>query len=426
MLDIFTPVKAAIVYNTDNRKTLAQIKAELNCDYLINGGFFVNDTKRADYFSPVMWLVLNGKTISKHEENGTVINDWGFTVTNDGEPLMRTDRGGDYLSLIPLLKDGKKLQRSIKPDVARPAARSAVGWTKDGKIILLVTRDAITREALQDSLLASGAVDALMCDGGDSAQGIFPKSSILTSRRVPTLLAFWTHQEPTLTDQQKVIELARSQVGVVESPKNSNNVKYNTWYYGRQVSGSAYPWCMVFVQWVFANSGIGALPYKTASCSALLNWYEKNHPDQVHSVPKAGDIVIYDWGHTGIVTEVISSAAIKAVEGNTSPTIVGSQDNGGGVYERSRMRSKVSAYIRPYKESVEKVNVSLNVLRRGSKGDQVRTLQQLLNANGYSCGTPDGDFGSNTEKALKKWQSARGLQSDGVCGQASWNALLGA
>ena len=50
-----------------------------------------------------------------------------------------------------------------------------------------------------------------------------------------------------------IVATALAEVGVKESPKNSNNVKYNTWYYGHPVHGSAYPWCMVFVQWCFAH-----------------------------------------------------------------------------------------------------------------------------------------------------------------------------
>ena len=49
---------------------------------------------------------------------------------------------------------------------------------------------------------------------------------------------------------EKILEIARSQIGTRESPANSDNVKYNTAYYGREVSGK-YPWCAVFVWWVF-------------------------------------------------------------------------------------------------------------------------------------------------------------------------------
>ena len=50
-----------------------------------------------------------------------------------------------------------------------------------------------------------------------------------------------------------VVATALAQVGVKESPKGSNKVKYNTWFYGKPVHGDDYPWCMVFVDWCFAH-----------------------------------------------------------------------------------------------------------------------------------------------------------------------------
>ena len=63
----------------------------------------------------------------------------------------------------------------------------------------------------------------------------------------------------------ELLDIARKQIGVKENPPNSNNVRYNTWYYGREVSGGSYPWCVVFVQWVFDQAGV-VLPLRTASC----------------------------------------------------------------------------------------------------------------------------------------------------------------
>ena len=48
----------------------------------------------------------------------------------------------------------------------------------------------------------------------------------------------------------------------------------------------------------------------------------------------------------GIVESVAGNIA-TVIEGNTSPGAAGSQDNGGGVYRRTRGRSTVTAYIRP-------------------------------------------------------------------------------
>ena len=60
---------------------------------------------------------------------------------------------------------------------------------------------------------------------------------------------------PKYTDKQtaaKLLEIAQAQVGITEYPADSNKVKYNTWFYGKVVSGSWYPWCAAFVSWLFA------------------------------------------------------------------------------------------------------------------------------------------------------------------------------
>lgn len=55
-------------------------------------------------------------------------------------------------------------------------------------------------------------------------------------------------------------------------------------------------------------------------------------------------------------------------------------------------------------------------LSKGDSGKDVETLQTMLNACGYDCGTVDGDFGSKTDKAVRKLQSATGLVVDGMYG----------
>ena len=143
----------------------------------------------------------------------------------------------------------------------------------------------------------------------------------------------------------RILAAARREIGVKESPAGSNRVKYNAWYYGREVSGPAYPWCMAFVQWVFKEAG-EELPYKTASCSGLLNWYKAHRPERVVKEPRPGDIVIYSFGHTGVV-EAVGAGTITAIEGNTSPGGAGSQSDGGMVCRRIRKAALAAAYIRP-------------------------------------------------------------------------------
>lgn len=148
--------------------------------------------------------------------------------------------------------------------------------------------------------------------------------------------------------KKEVIAWFKSQVGVKESPANSNKVKYNTAFYGREVSGPDYPWCAVFI-----------------SC-----------------------------GFNGLV----------ASSGTEAATSYGAE-----------------------------LSVTLNTLRFGDKGPQVKTAQRILyargikGANGKAVGV-DGDFGSNTKEATIKLQKELfpddASEWDGIWGKKTWTAAL--
>jgi hypothetical protein len=74
--------------------------------------------------------------------------------------------------------------------------------------------------------------------------------------------------------------------------------------------------------------------------------------------------------------------------------------------------------------STKSVFVELPVLKKGAKGSEVLTMQQLLVANGYNI-VLDGSFGAKTLNALECYQEDNDLKADGSCGKATWNKLLG-
>ena len=57
------------------------------------------------------------------------------------------------------------------------------------------------------------------------------------------------------------------------------------------------------------------------------------------------------------------------------------------------------------------------VLKKGSRGDDVKVLQQFLGL------TADGIFGSGTDASVKKWQKENGLSADGIVGPNTWDAM---
>ena len=151
--------------------------------------------------------------------------------------------------------------------------------------------------------------------------------------------------------------------------------------------------------------------------------------------PKAGDIVIFDWehnnsrDHTGLCVAV-TSTTITVREGNSGQMV---KDN---TYPLSS--SYLWGYVRPlYADAVtggtvaggntetvgSAVTVSVNELKNGCSGAQVKTIQRILYAYGYGT-TVDGDFGDDTETDVKKLQAKLKVTADGVVGRNTWTAIL--
>ena len=221
---------------------------------------------------------------------------------------------------------------------------------------------------------------------------------------------------------------------------------------------------------------------KTASCLAMLEWFEANH--QIVDFPLPGDIVFFKYAtnnrrtnHVGLVTHVNSENDFTTIEGNTS---LNSEDNGGKVMTRKRTKKNVVAFARPKYQNANQIhrllaiadgetgiseyppnsnNVKYNTwfyrrqvsgknypwcavfisyifyildggvdnnrptLRMGDKGAAVRLLQEVLANKGYIL-VPDGEFGPLTQGMVKNYQRANGLTDDGIVGPKTWEKLL--
>jgi hypothetical protein len=154
-----------------------------------------------------------------------------------------------------------------------------------------------------------------------------------------------------MIDRKEILSLAESYIGTKESPAGSNNVIFNTHYYGREVSGDAYPWCCAFIWDIFRMCNASELFYggqKTASCAAAGDWFKKNNA--WYQSPQIGDLVFFKFGstsrwvnHIGIVKEINPDGSIVTIEGNTSST---KNDNGGNVMEKLR-KNQIVGYGRP-------------------------------------------------------------------------------
>lgn len=215
-----------------------------------------------------------------------------------------------------------------------------------------------------------------------------------------------------MATKSKLLSIVRNQIGVGENPMGSNNVKYNTWYYGKSVKGSAYPWCMAFVCWCMNEAGMMGQITKTASCGQQASYAQKT--GRWHWSTKgiqAGDIVIYSLSsahdHTGFVTAVYSST-IDAIEGNTGDKVKATNRNKSKIYGYIRLTFDAetgNANIRRGQQEanllVKKFQIAEDGIRgKDTKKKGVMVLQTCLNKDYGSGLVVDGIVGEKTKKAL--------------------------
>ena len=162
-----------------------------------------------------------------------------------------------------------------------------------------------------------------------------------------------------MSQTEKILDLARSQIGVTESPQGSNRVKYNTAYYGWEISGSAYPWCCVFQWWLFREAGLSGLFYgggKTAGCTTLYNYYKRMGQTVDKKDLRPGDVVFFVFSgnknglmdHVGIC-EQAGGGYVTTIDGNTGS----SEANGGVVARKRRSLQYVGGVARPNYQNLE-------------------------------------------------------------------------
>jgi hypothetical protein len=209
-------------------------------------------------------------------------------------------------------------------------------------------------------------------------------------------------------------------------------------------------WCATFVSAVAVELGYTDIIPTECSCPRMITLFQKKGiwVEDENRTPNPGDIIFYDWedkgvgdnmgssDHVGIV-EKVSGGKITIIEGNYSNSVKRRTLSVNGRYIRGYGVPKYDAEngtAAPEKETptattsneVKTATVELKVLKKGSKNNQVKTLQRILHCMGYSLGTNpiDGDFGKKTDAAVRSFQKNNKLEEDGIVGAKTWAKLL--
>ena len=237
----------------------------------------------------------------------------------------------------------------------------------------------------------------------------------------------------------KVVEQAKAWLGLKESD-GSFKVIIDT-YNSQAVLPRGvkmqynWEWCATFVSAVAVKLGYTDIIPTECSCTKMIELLKKigAWEERDHVVPLPGWLVFFNWeaaatgddatdaDHVGIV-ESVKNGIITVIEGNYSQSV------------KRRQIPVNYRYIRGYgvpkydtEKKKEVFTLEMRNLKKGCKGEDVRALQILLMGRGYTVGESgaDGDFGSNTLSAVKRYQKAHGIGADGIAGIKTMSSLLG-
>ncbi|HEU5003106.1 MAG TPA: CHAP domain-containing protein [Actinomycetota bacterium] len=149
-----------------------------------------------------------------------------------------------------------------------------------------------------------------------------------------------------------VLKLAEQQIGITESPRDSNCQKFS-----KKVGRPCQAWCADAVVWLMRQVGI-KLPSESAYTPTMADGFKR--AGRWTDTPAAGRVAFFDFPdrqmgiqHVGIVRTDQVQPRVQTYEGNTSSGDGGSQDNGGGFYARERNPAHIVGYGIPDYEAVD-------------------------------------------------------------------------
>ena len=279
--------------------------------------------------------------------------------------------------------------------------------------------------------------------------------------------------------RQKVLDLARSEIGYHEKASNSqlddptansggsnwtkyaNDLDRTNWYNGAK---NGFAWCDIFYDWLFLTCFGEELgrkmicqPTGSAGAGCLYSAQYYKEAGRWHkNAPEPGDQIFFsysagEYSHTGIVEEV-NGDTVTTIEGNTSdsvgrrsynignPSIAGygspkwklAEDwvvvVNGQIVNSSEWSQEEEPTAEPVADPVSKENHEWTPpLLKYAPDDYYeacKAAQALLNCRNFDSGKADGYFGPKTQAAVNRAIRFYGIAQKQVIGKELWKELL--
>ena len=164
---------------------------------------------------------------------------------------------------------------------------------------------------------------------------------------------------------KRLLEIATHEVGTHEVGGNNCGPRIVEYQSATWLKPAPWPWCAAFICWIIRewlkspevlaklslrnNKEIENWRPKTAGAFDFERWAKEKGLMVLNkkSLAKAGDLVVFDFSHIGIVVkDQLSPDSIECIEGNTNGSGQRDSNAGDGVWRKRRAASLVRSFIR--------------------------------------------------------------------------------
>ena len=282
-----------------------------------------------------------------------------------------------------------------------------------------------TKEHLQEIISADAD------DWYDALVDILPKYGITTERRVAHFLSQCAHESGGFKRLEENLNYSAKALRAVFGRYFGDSPKRDADEYHRQPEMIAnYVYMDEFRKYKMGNTEEGdGWRFRGRGLKQLTGRenYTRFGESVGMSAEEAAEYVATPAGAVESACWYWDSRNLNAIADGDDVKAMTKKINGGTIGLEDRQNRYVHALkvlgmeaeaLSSDEDDVEDIIDDIGVLRKGSRGDGVKLMQEALGIGA------DGVFGPGTERALKEWQAANGLVADGIAGPATFEELF--
>jgi putative chitinase len=265
----------------------------------------------------------------------------------------------------------------------------------------------------------------------DALCDLLPKYGITTERRVAHFLSQCAHESRGFTALEENLNYSAKALRSVfgryfgDAPKADAdeyarnpemianrvyNDKYRKYKMGNTEEGDG---------WRFRGRGLKQLTGREnyTNFGKSVNMTAEEAAEYVATPAGAIESACWFWNHRNL-NDIADTDDVKRMTKIINGGSIGLEDRQKRYSHALQILGLDSLVLDTDDDDIEDILDDIGVLRKGSRGEGVKLMQEALGIGA------DGIFGPGTERALKEWQASNGLDADGIAGPATFDKLF--